>query len=159
MLLAGCRAQVRTRYEPHKAEYQNGVRPVLNVAVEAHRGDIDALGRAGAEVIGTMQGSGNRFARQHHVAAQVAVDAAELGATHIVVAREDVDSTPVFLTNCYGGVCTTSTVAVELPRGAYLLVRVPPKRWSELPKALRPHASHRQEARKKNNPLGLRGWR
>jgi hypothetical protein len=143
MVATSC-ARVWTTYEPHKAELRNGRRPLLSTAVVAHRGDIEALVDAGGEPLGTMSARGNGFAGHDDVQEEVQLEAAALGATHVILAAEwsTADRTPdYYVTNCTSGTCTTSNaggIAFSRPSGGYVLARVPSERWRELPLALRP---------------------
>ncbi len=140
----GC-ARVSVAYEPHKAEYRNGLPPLLFVAVVAHRGDIEALASAGAEMLGSMRGDGNALAGHGYIEKEVQTEAAALGATHILLTAESstVDRTPDrFVTTCdKKGNCTTSNtggIAYSLESSGYVLSRVPRERWAQLPVALQP---------------------
>jgi Cyclin D1 binding domain len=152
-------ACVSTQFHPRSAVPEA---QVTARAVEFHEDDIRTLAAVGGRVVGTIfaQGSGFHFwpdwasSDDGSLDASAAREAAQAGGTHIILSSRGEDYFNVTFagsssTNCtgYGGSvnCTSTynpprTQTVSKPRAEYVVVRVPPQNWADLPGALRPTA-------------------
>ena len=124
-------------------------RPVMTYAIIAYQGDIATLAQAGGVVVGTLNVGGNGYADAADIRVRAVDEAARVGGTHLLVAGEGSSTSWAQITpdrattTVYGNTATTTyTPGAEIPitrhRGAFVVVRVPPERWLELPGTLRP---------------------
>ena len=146
-IIAACHGPV-SEFKPYTARAAQGYRPSVHHAIEVYEGDISKLIAAGAVLLGTMETDSNGFSTEY-VRKQALRDVAARGGTHAVVA--DIYTIAHWLqisadraaTAVSGDAATTTvTSGAILPvagyDGTYLVVRVPPSRWSELPESVRP---------------------
>lgn len=121
----------------------------MRYTVVAYEGDIPELAKADGKVVGTLDVSGNGYAGADDVRERALEEAAAVGGTHLLIAGEGSSTSWAQITpdrattQVYGNTATTTyTPGTQLPitrhRGAFVVVRVPPSRWIELPVALRP---------------------
>lgn len=135
-------------FKPYSSTVGN-FRPVMSYAVVAYEGDISTLAQVGGVVVGTLNVSGNGYADTDDVRSRAMDEAARVGGTHLLVAGEGSSTNWAQITpdrattTVYGNTATTTyTPGAEIPitrhRGAFVVVRVPPERWLDLPSSLRP---------------------
>lgn len=147
MCLVACE-QTQAHFTPYSAQSVN-LRKVVEYTIVAYRGDIPALVNAGGELVGSLDVNGNGFASADDVRSRALYEAAEIGGTHLLLASEGATtswakiSPDTATTTVYGNTATTTvTPGAEMPvtkhHGAFLVVRVPPGRWLDLPVGLRP---------------------
>lgn len=144
--LTGC-ARTWVEFTPYRAGA--GGMPLLTYAVVAYEGDISSLAAAGAEIVGSLEVSGNGFASGDNVRGRAMEEAARHGGTHLLVAAEGstvtwTQTTPDRATTTISGNTAHTTVypGAQVPvtrhSGAFVIVRVPPSRWGDLPPRLQP---------------------
>lgn len=144
--VSGCFGLASTEFHPKSAVHPG---PVTERAVRFYEDDIDTLGDIGGEVIGTIGARGNAFADQGTLADKAAAEAAENGGTHFVLTKRGAET--FFIEhagtasaqcdrygNCNGTYTEPTRTYFQKPTASYVVVRVAPRRWNELPKALRP---------------------
>lgn len=147
LLSAGC-VNTWVDFKPYSTATL-GRQPVLQTTILAYEGDIEALALAGAEIVGVLQVRGNGFASPYHIRRRALHEAARLGATHILLGNERsivswVQITPDRATTRISGNRATTTYqpGAQMPvtnhSGSFVLVRVPPEHWIQLPEGLRP---------------------
>lgn len=114
VLVAACGTAVH--YEPRSAVQAPAV---TDHAIRVYPADLEAVRRAGAEPIGTVRARGATGSSDESIAEAAADAAAEHGGTHFYAERLG-----------YGGAGQSA--------GRFVVLRVPPERWQELPPGLRP---------------------
>lgn len=122
-------------------------------AVVCYEGDLATLERAGGQVHGRMRLDGNGYSTFTALEGQAQHEAAEKGGTHVLMVDREVEVSEVQMTpdtattrrTSPGNYQTTYTPGVRgtvrKPSASFLVVRVPPARWGELPGPLRPVAA------------------
>lgn len=149
-LALGLMACVQTyaAFQPYSSTVRT-FRPVMSYAIVAYEGDIPTLAHAEGQVVGTLNVSGNGYAGADAIRWRAMQEAAGVGGTHLLIAGEGSSTSWAQLTpdrattTVYGNTATTTyTPGAQMPitrhRGAFVVVRVPPERWLDLPVPLRP---------------------
>ena len=127
---------------------------VTECAVEFHEDDLSTLVAVGGSVLGTVSAQGNGYSNGGMLDASAAREAAQGGGTHIILSTRGEEYFSVTFagsshTNCtaYGDNvnCNSTytppqTQTYAKPNAEYVVVRVPPENWTELPAALQPVA-------------------
>ncbi len=145
-LAAGCAS---AEFHPRTAQHFGAVTPG---AIRIYEDDVAALQRAGGRVIGSISARGNSFANYEMLAEKAAEEAAEQGGTHFILTDRGVDylysTNPGHAqTNCTAqyntAECNTTytpptTTAYAKPTSSFVVVRVAPESWGDLPGHLRP---------------------
>jgi hypothetical protein len=150
-------AETHADFQPYSST-SRGYTRVMRIAILAYEGDIPTLIGAGGEIVGTLSIGGNGYADSNDVRYRAVEQAAAVGGTHLLIAREGsslslAQVTPDrATTTVYGNTATTTytpgaQVPINRPNGRYVVVRVPPQRWSELPTTLRPVAGQHYQGR------------
>jgi hypothetical protein len=122
---------------------------VFAKAIRAYEGDVPTLQRARAELVGTVDASGNGFASRDFVENTAATAAAAHGGTHYLVLgrsaqSETVQLTPDSSTTRFAGdrghttYTSGTTIDVTKFRNTILVVRVPWDQFKALPRQLWP---------------------
>jgi hypothetical protein len=145
--LTAC-VQTYVAFKPYSSTVRTS-RPVMGYAIVAYEGDIKTLAQADGQVVGTLDVSGNGYAGADDIRSRAMDEAARVGGTHLLIAGEGASTSWAQITpdrattTVYGNTATTTyTPGAEIPithhRGAFVVVRVPPERWLDLPVSLRP---------------------
>lgn len=151
---SACGMIVTHDFEPWKAQYKGGLPPVACEAVELYEGDIDAVGKAGGYVIGTLASSSSgMITSDKRINKKSLEKAASLGGTHVILSSEMTTVTWSQVTkdrvdthgsvDSQGNFQSTSTytpgskVATEHRTKMYVVIRVAPEWNEDLPSALR----------------------
>lgn len=148
LLLSGCGPIVKSQWEPHTVRTYAPICPRL---VRFYEGDSADLVRAGAVILGEIDGSGNGYSGQDDLAKSAEVEALAHGGTHIMQTTQGVDTTTVPIgaasTRCSSWGNTTDcssrpppTVTLRFPRARFVVLRVERENWPLLPAQLRPPA-------------------
>lgn len=143
----GC-SRTWVKFKPYSAAAPRAP-AVMGYAIVTYEGDIPALAQAEGYTIGSLEVDGNGFANSEDVRLRATVEAAEYGGTHVVVANEGSSTSwaqisPDRATTTFQGNTATTTLQpgtrmrVVRPHGAFIVVRVPPHRWLDLPATIRP---------------------
>jgi hypothetical protein len=124
---------------------------VCEAAREFYPRDVEKIKLAHPVVIGSVSASGNRFVDHYDLAVDAAVTGAEYGGTHIILTDADYDVGTVALTpamahcieqhrpygsdiDCY--INPPITVPTRTPNAWFLVIRIDPMYWDDLPKNL-----------------------
>lgn len=148
--LGGC-VSTTARFTPYSSTSLG--QPVVRLARVIYAGDIPTLEAAGAQTIGYVAADGNAFANYNDLARDAAEIGARYGGTHVYLyeARQNVNAYTTAghaqsrsNVDAYGNVNTTTTYTppqthfYTTPSGSFVVIRVPPERWAELPPPLHP---------------------
>jgi hypothetical protein len=145
--LTAC-VQTYASFQPYSSTVRT-YRPVMGYAIVAYEGDIPALAQADGQVVGTVNVSGNGYAGAGDIRGRAMEEAARVGGTHLLIAGEGSSTSWAKITpdsattTVYGNTATTTfkpgmAMPITRHRGAFVVVRVPPERWLDLPTSLRP---------------------
>lgn len=144
---AGCHRATRAEFQPRSAQREEAV---AVAAVQVYEDDVAALQAVGAKVLGAIDAASmSPYSGVGALAKRATQVAAESGGTHVLLTEKGLDEhfaqTPGTVHTRFNedGSRTTTvnapqTLRTTTPKARFLVLRVAPDRWSELPAALRP---------------------
>jgi hypothetical protein len=129
----GC-VRTSSHWQPHKSGPSFG--SVVAKPLRIYRGDIeDVAAVRGVEVLGVVYVSGNKHARESHLQAEAEAEAGARGGTHILMEKAWESYRGTVAVPAGNTVIASPVTDVN---AAYIVLRVPPERWPDLPEHLRP---------------------
>lgn len=146
--LAACGASTSVEFTPR--DRSAALPPaIVERAALAFQDDAALLAAAGAVILGSLELAGSTTAEPAELRTSAAVEGARRGGTHVLIAVERTDEEWDQITadgtrrwadgnQIRSQPTEGTTIAHETARGLFIVIRVPPERWPELPAPLRP---------------------
>ncbi len=146
-VLAGCGGGVRFRSKTGRKHDR-----VAATAVRCEEPEAQLVVQAGGEVIGTITSKSRGMATHEDLAETAQKVAAKSGGTHIVLTEKGVDHFTTIragqtwtecvhvpgASDCQTVSTPTTTSTQELAKASFVVFRLSPLKWNDLPPALRP---------------------
>ena len=131
-------ACVSTQFEPYSAA-QHYPDAKIAYATRIFEGDLATIAKVGGRVIGKMkaEGSGSGVNNDDMIK-RVGENAPDYGGTHFFLTDSSVDRYFTATGNAWTGY-QGPFISHEDHEANFIILRVEPDRWKELPKALQPH--------------------